>query len=84
MLKLDIFQRKPIDTTLRNVRDYFLCHERVRYAPVSSEVIYKSFEIDDIPELHDRIIAGTAYALQARLITNDSIIQLSQFVTTIW
>ncbi len=77
-------ERKRVDTTLRNVSDYFLCHERVRYAPVSSEVIYKSFEIDDIPELHDRIIAGTAYALQARLITNDSIIQLSQFVTTIW
>ena len=77
-------EKKRIDTTLKHVSDYCRCQECVQYAPISSDIIYKSFEIDDIPELHDRIIAGTAYTLKTRLITNDSMIQLSQFVSTIW
>ena len=46
--------------------------------------IKKAFEINDIPELHDRIIAGTALKVGAKLITNDPIIARSKFVEVIW
>ncbi len=44
----------------------------------------KAFEIDDIPELHDRIIAGTTLVKGFALITNDPIISSSRFVEVIW
>ncbi len=37
-----------------------------------------------IPELHDRLIAGTAKYLQKELITNDPVIAKSKHVKTIW
>jgi len=46
--------------------------------------IEKAFEINDIPELHDRIIAGTALKTGVRLITNDPVISSSKFVEVIW
>jgi len=39
---------------------------------------------NDIPELHDRIIAGTALKVGTKLITNDPIIARSKFVEIIW
>lgn len=43
----------------------------------------KIFEIKDIPELHDRLIAGTAKYLNLPLITNDPIILKSESVICI-
>ena len=35
------------------------------------------------PELHDRLIAATAHLLGLSLITNDSVIAASPFITTV-
>jgi predicted nucleic acid-binding protein len=37
-----------------------------------------------IPEMHDRIIAGVAYALHLPLLTRDVDIAVSQAVQTVW
>jgi len=50
---------------------------------LSIEIIKASFEITDIPELHDRLIAGTARYLNLPLLTNDPVILKSSFVKTI-
>jgi len=42
-----------------------------------------AFEITDIPELHDRLIAGTARHLNLQLITNDPEILDSAFVNCV-
>lgn len=47
---------------------------------LSIEIIKSAFEISDIPELHDRLIAGTARYLGLPLITNDPVILKSSFV----
>jgi len=47
---------------------------------ISIGVIKSAFEITDIPELHDRLIAGTARYLNLPLITNDPVILQSNFV----
>ena len=77
-------ERNRIDTNLNEVKDYCQKHPTVQIDPITEEIIHKSFEIDDIPELHDRIIAGTAYLRSLKLVTNDPIIIDSQFVSTVW
>jgi predicted nucleic acid-binding protein len=51
--------------------------------PLSFALIKIAFEITDIPELHDRLIGGTARYLGLPLITNDPIILESQFVNCV-
>jgi predicted nucleic acid-binding protein len=48
--------------------------------PLSIDIIKAAFEITDIPELHDRLIAGTARHLNLPLITNDQELLDSAFV----
>ena len=48
--------------------------------PLSFGLIKCAFEITDIPELHDRLIAGTARYLDLPLITNDPVILESRFI----
>lgn len=77
-------ERNKIDTNLHEVQDYCQKFPAVTIEPITDEIIYRSFEIDDIPELHDRIIAGTASLKNLELITNDSMIIKSQYVSTVW
>ena len=50
---------------------------------LSINIIKSAFEITDIPELHDKLIAGTARYLNLPLITNDPVILQSCFVECI-
>ena len=49
--------------------------------PLGLDILKTATEIDDIPELHDRLIAATARYLNLPLITNDPVIRRSSFVT---
>ncbi|MBN2007716.1 PIN domain-containing protein [candidate division KSB1 bacterium] len=77
-------ERNKIDTTLKEVNNYCKKYPTIMPQSISDKIISKSFEIDDIPELHDRIIAGTAFYKGLELITNDRIIIASQFISTVW
>ena len=48
--------------------------------PLTFEIIKTASEIDDIPELHDRLIAATARYLNLPIITNDPVIIASRGV----
>ncbi len=50
---------------------------------LSLNIIKSAFEIKDIPELHDRLISGTARYLDIPLLTNDPVILQSKFVKTV-
>ncbi|MBT9166471.1 MAG: hypothetical protein DDT25_01156 [Chloroflexi bacterium] len=52
--------------------------------PVDMEIILTARVIEDIPELHDRVIAATAKFLDVPLITSDEVIARSQSVETVW
>jgi predicted nucleic acid-binding protein len=58
--------------------------EHFKEKPMDATIIKASFDIDDIPELHDRLIAGTAKAMGLDLITNDPAMEQSGHVRTIW
>ena len=77
-------EKGKIEINLQEVKNYCSKFKSLKVIPISEEIIEKTFEIDDIPELHDRIIAGTAMELKLELITNDPIITNSKFVTVIW
>lgn len=52
--------------------------------PVNAEVVLAAAEVDDVPELHDRIIVGTAKWLRMPILTGHVVISESRHVKTIW
>ncbi len=52
--------------------------------PVNTDVVMAAAEVDDVPELHDRIIVGTAKWLQVPILTGDAVISKSKHVEAIW
>ena len=81
---LYLSERQKSKTSLNDVSDYMSAHPAFVEYPLNLRVIRAAQQITDIPELHDRLIAATAKALDTNLITNDLKIQASSFVQTIW
>ena len=77
-------EKERIVTILKPVVEYAGTYERVCINPMTARIIENAFEIDDIPELHNRIIAATASARNVPLITNDPVILESKSVRTVW
>ena len=77
-------EKERIETNLENIKEYYTKHKSILIEPITFETIEKTFEINDIPELHDRIISGTALVKGIQLITNDPIITSSKFIEVIW
>jgi len=69
---------------LKEVSNHIEESKNFKEQPLNNAIIYTSYQIDDIPELHDRLIAGSAKYLDQELLTNDTIIAKSKHVKTIW
>ncbi len=52
--------------------------------PVNADVVLTLAGVDDIPELHDRILVGTAKWLGMPILTEGRVIRASRHVQTIW
>ncbi len=76
---LYLFEKNRIDIGLLQTEDLFKS-QNYQFEPLSFEILKTASEINDIPELHDRLIAATARYLDLPLITNDPVIRDSQFV----
>ena len=81
---LYLSEKGRIHTSIDTVEDYLKKYPNYKEYSLNFAVIQSAAEITDIPELHDRLIAATARHLDRELITNDSIIQASAFVNTVW
>ncbi len=81
---LYLSEKRRIGFSFSAVAEYLKRFPDYREYPMSLSVAQSTSEITDIPELHDRLIAGTARLLNLDLITNDPVIQASTFVRTIW
>jgi len=81
---LYLSEKRRIAASLSDVADYLAQYSGCREYPLSLAVIQAATQITDIPELHDRLIAGTARLLDLELMTNDPQIQTSVAVRTIW
>jgi predicted nucleic acid-binding protein len=79
---LYLFERNRIDVGLLQIEE-LLKSRNYQFEPLSLEILKAAIEIDDIPELHDRLIAATARHLDIPIITNDPLIIKSQHVTVL-
>ena len=52
--------------------------------PVNTDVTMAAVGIDDVPDLHDRIIVATALHLGVPILTSDQTIAASQYVQALW
>lgn len=77
-------EKKRIDTNISEVKKLLNSYDTITEFQLSLRIIETAFEINDVPELHDRLIAGTAKEIDAPLLTNDPDINSSSFVKSIW
>ena len=78
-----LHERERIPISLEDIQN--IVNNSINYVEeeLTLGIIKTAFEIKDIPELHDRLIAGTARYLNIPLITNDPIILMSKYVKCI-
>lgn len=77
-------ERNRIDTNLTEVRAYLDENPTVYKCSLSFSTVNQAFDIDDIPELHDRLIAGAGKELNIPILTNDPDLLNSKYVDVIW
>jgi len=77
-------ERKRIDITIAEVRKYLDKYPNITECPMTILTVQQAFEIDDIPELHDRLIAATGKELDFPILTNDPDIHNSKHVKASW
>lgn len=76
---LYLFEKNRIRIDLLQTED-LMESQNYQFEPLGFEILKTASEIDDIPELHDRLIAATARYLDLPLITNDPVISRSEYV----
>ena len=76
---LYLFEKSRIKIDLIQTED-LLQSRNYQFEPLSLEILKTATVIDDIPDLHDRLIAATARHLDIPLITNDPVIRKSRSV----
>lgn len=77
-------EKKRIDTNLGKAAEYFKKHPKITASPLTISIVRQAFEIDDIPELHDRLIAALGKETNSPILTNDPDMYRSKHVLTIW
>jgi PIN domain nuclease of toxin-antitoxin system len=77
-------ENNKIDTNLNKAKIYCNNYNSFIVKDMSLKTIENAFKIKDIPELHDRIIAGTALEYNLEILSNDPKILKSKFVKAIW
>jgi PIN domain nuclease of toxin-antitoxin system len=75
-----LYEKKRIPVSITDIEGIISGSLNYMEEPLTLDIIKSAFEINDIPELHDRLIAGTARYLDLPLITNDPVILRSAFV----
>lgn len=81
---LYLSQAKRITINLLEMTTFITNSTNYILAPVDAHMVLSAATIDDVPELHDRILVGTAKYLRVPILTCDHVIVQSRHVQTIW
>lgn len=81
---LYLSEAKRVDVHLDELIRHVSGSVNYEIVPVNADVVLAAAEVDDVPELHDRIIVGTAKWLGVPILTGDEIISKSGHAQTIW
>lgn len=77
-------RKKAVRLSVRQIVDDLSSFEFTTLLPLDTEVLLTMEAIDDVPEMHDRIIAAHARAMKAPLVTRDAMLRRSRHIETIW
>lgn len=77
-------EKGRIDANLSQADAYFQKYSAVCEMPLDFDIVRTAFLIDDVPELHDRLIAACGKFRSCPLLTNDPDLASSKHIPTIW
>lgn len=81
---LYLSEAKRVDVCLDELIGHVAASVNYEIVPVNTDVVLAAAEVDDVPELHDCIIVGTAKWLGVPILTGDEVISESGHVRTFW
>lgn len=81
---LYLSQRRRIDVPLQELVKQVAKSPNYAIVPVGQEIVLAAEDVDDVPELHDRILVATAKWLRVPILTGDQVIAKSKHVQSIW
>jgi PIN domain nuclease of toxin-antitoxin system len=81
---LYLSEAKRIDVRLPEVINLTLASTNYAIVPIDADIVLTAATIDDVPELHDRILVATASSLGVPLLTSDRVIAGSKHAQVIW
>jgi predicted nucleic acid-binding protein len=81
---LYLAEKKRIAINLTHVSSYLAQNSACLEYPLTAAVVQAAAQIQDVRELHDRLIAGTALLLRCPLLTCDASLQASLCISTLW
>ena len=81
---LYLSERGRIKANLSVVQSHLKKYPQCQIAPLDWSIIHAAASLTDIPELHDRLIAATAFRLGIPLLTNDRVIAAAKNPNTLW
>ena len=81
---LYLAEAKRIDLPLNELIDHVQSSTNYTIMPVDTDVVQAAVDVDDVPELHDRIIVATAKYLGVPILSSDEVITASEHVEAIW
>lgn len=81
---LYLAEAKRITLSLGNLLTTIARSANYSIVPVDSRIVEAAVEIDDVPELHDRILAATAVVYDVPILTPDRMMMASRHVRAVW
>jgi PIN domain nuclease of toxin-antitoxin system len=81
---LYLSEAKRVDVRLDELVRHVYGSVNYEIVPVNADVVLAAANVDDVPELHDRIVVGTAVWLGCAILTSDEVIGESRHAKTIW
>ena len=81
---LYLSEARRIDLPLGDLVDTVSRSRNYEVVAVDTDVTLAAVGIDDVPELHDRILVATANYLGVPILTGDRVIAASRHVQTVW
>jgi predicted nucleic acid-binding protein len=77
-------EKGRIDANLSQADAYFQKYTTVSEMPLDADIVRTAFQIDDVPELQDRLIAASGKLKDCPLLTNDPDLASSMHISIIW
>lgn len=81
---LYLSEKKRISIDLKSILQFVESVDNYQEVPITGQIVAIAHTIDDVPELHDRIIAASAKYLDVPILTSDPIMHSSRFTRCLW